>query len=118
MRRRALQTHHRGSTWMTIPKQPHILIRTLLTLLSWIFHGVLLVRHFLYDRHILKKTQAPLPVVSIGNIMAGGTGKTQVVLLLAEQLRDLSIAILSRGYRGKAERRNLPLVVNHLIHSP
>ncbi len=51
------------------------------------------------------------PVVSVGNISLGGTGKTPMVKLLAEELskRGLTVAILSRGYRGR--RQVDPMVV-------
>lgn len=56
----------------------------------------------------------PVPVViSVGNIVAGGTGKTPVTLLLAKEFYDLvPIAILSRGYRSKAESLSTPIVLS------
>ena len=90
-----------------------------LTPLSWLYHLGICVRHFFYDRKILKKHYAPLPVISIGNVVAGGAGKTQAVLLLAEQLlgENIRIAILSRGYLGKAEHAKHPLHVDVDKHS-
>ncbi len=73
-------------------------------------------RHWLYDRKWLNPKHAPLPVVSIGNLVAGGVGKTQVALLLAEELED--VAILSRGYRGEAEKGKVPLLVVPKTSSP
>lgn len=82
----------------------------LLTLpLSWFYGLAIRTRHWLYDRKWLEQKHAPLPVVSIGNLVAGGVGKTQVALLLAQELED--VAILSRGYRGQAEKAREPLVV-------
>ena len=70
-------------------------------------------RHWLYDRKILPRQFAPLPVVSIGNLVVGGAGKTQVALLLARQLADsIPVAIVSRGYRSLAEHAHEPLVVD------
>lgn len=94
------------------------MIECALTPLSWLFRGGILFRHFLYDQKILTKKYSQLPVVSIGNVMAGGAGKTQVALLLAAQLaKDFPVAILSRGYRGKAEHGATPLVVDINRHT-
>src|SRR5262249_10244321 len=47
--------------------------------------------------------RAPVPVLCIGNLVAGGSGKTPVVLSLAAQLRDMGVAvhIATRGYGGR-----------------
>lgn len=74
--------------------------------LSWVFGSVVRLRHWLYDRGVLKQKRAPLPVVSVGNIVAGGVGKTQVTLLLAEALKK-DVAVLSRGYRSCDEPKLL-----------
>lgn len=90
-----------------------------LTPISWLFQAGVHLRHFLYDKKIFSKKFAPLPVISIGNVVAGGSGKTQVALLLAEALeQEISVAILSRGYRGLAEHAKEPLVVDISRHSP
>lgn len=56
----------------------------------------------------------PVPlVISVGNIVAGGTGKTPMTMLLANAFYEKhSIAILSRGYRSKAESRDQPLILS------
>jgi tetraacyldisaccharide 4'-kinase len=73
----------------------------------------LALRHFAYDRGWLPVYRAPIPVVSVGNLLAGGTGKTPFVILLARQFPHLKIAILSRGYRGGDEARLLSRKVAH-----
>jgi len=89
-----------------------------LTPMSWLYRFAVRIRHYLYDKKCLTKKFAPLPVVSIGNVVAGGAGKTQVALFLAEQLSDKArIAILSRGYLGDAEHAKHPLVVDIKKHS-
>lgn len=69
-----------------------------------IYSPVMALRNRLYDRGTLKRHHPGVPVISVGNITAGGTGKTPVVLWLAQKLidRDHSPAILTRGYKGAA----------------
>ncbi|HLG29471.1 MAG TPA: tetraacyldisaccharide 4'-kinase, partial [Candidatus Brocadiales bacterium] len=61
---------------------------------------ILKCREFLYRRGILKKTKVPVPVISIGNITMGGTGKTPTVEFVARYLskKGKKVVILSRGY--------------------
>jgi len=61
------------------------------------------LRNQLYDRGILKQVKLPCPVISIGNITAGGTGKTPMTVLTANGLkaRGFRPAVLSRGYGGR-----------------
>lgn len=56
------------------------------------------LRNFLYDAQWLSSKRAPKTVVSIGNLVAGGTGKTPLVHLIASQFPHRQVAILSRGY--------------------
>ena len=63
--------------------------------------------NFLYDSRILGIKKVNVPVISIGNLSFGGTGKTPVTITLAEKLieKGFKVAILLRGYKGKFERR-------------
>jgi tetraacyldisaccharide 4'-kinase len=74
--------------------------------LSKIYMTVVQSRNFLYSQGILRSVRLPRPVVSIGNLTVGGTGKTPACLWLAQQLalRGLKTAILSRGYRRQEKR--------------
>ena len=74
-----------------------------LYLLSIPYAWAIRLRSALYSSHLLGTTQLPCPVVSVGNITVGGTGKTPLVMALATGLQDrgISVAILSRGYKGK-----------------
>lgn len=71
-------------------------------LLAAVYGAGVLLRNQLYDRKILSAYRSRLPVVSIGNINVGGSGKTPLCLLLAACLRErgYSPVILSRGYGG------------------
>jgi len=73
--------------------------------LSTIYGGVVAVRNALYDRGVLRARRLDGPVVSVGNLSAGGSGKTPFVLLLGEllQTRGIKFDVLSRGY-GRQSR--------------
>ncbi len=60
----------------------------------------MLGRNWCYDRGLLRSTKAPLPVISVGNLSVGGTGKSPLVAWLARNLRqrNVRVAVLSRGY--------------------
>ena len=74
-------------------------MRILLFPISLIYHIVLTIRHKLYDWHILKTTRFEKPVICVGNLNLGGTGKTPTVEYLINILRpNYRVATLSRGY--------------------
>ena len=79
-----------------------------LSLALWpasLFYGLLVaVRRLAYRSGALQAVRLPLPVIVVGNIVAGGTGKTPLVLWLAAMLKNngWKPGILSRGYRGSA----------------
>jgi len=65
---------------------------------------VTLLRNKLYDWNILKSRKFDLPVISIGNLNVGGTGKTPLTEYLVHLLRiDYKTAVLSRGYKRKTK---------------
>ena len=72
----------------------------LLAPLSYIYVVVIKTRGWLYDCGLLKQKQLPCRVISVGNIVAGGTGKTPVVIWIAKYLQNegFQVAILLRGY--------------------
>jgi len=70
-----------------------------------LLYGILMdIRNFLFDKGLLKTESFPVPVISIGNISAGGSGKTPLTMFLAEKLltRYGSVAVISRGYGRKS----------------
>ena len=71
--------------------------------LSW-FYGIgVRFRNFLFDVGILKSQDYKVPIISVGNITVGGTGKTPHVEYLVQLLKDqLKVAVLSRGYKRKS----------------
>src|SRR5262245_40941723 len=79
------------------------LLRTVLLGCSKVFAVAIKFRRFLYNVRILRDATLGVQVIAIGNLTAGGTGKTPVVEKFARELRDegRNVAILSRGYRSK-----------------
>ncbi len=77
----------------------------ILKCLALIYGAVVKTRNTLYDAGILKSYRAPLLVVSVGNIEAGGTGKTPFTMALANELyyRGRKVAIVTRGYKGRLQ---------------
>jgi tetraacyldisaccharide 4'-kinase len=73
--------------------------------LSVLYSIVSRARSWAYARGIFRARKLPGTVISVGNLTAGGTGKTPMVLCLAERLarEGKHAAILTRGYRGKLE---------------
>jgi len=72
--------------------------------LSWLFCLLVVLRRRLYRTGLLKSHRLPVPVLVAGNITVGGSGKTPLVLWLADYLRQQGYrpGLVSRGYGGKA----------------
>ena len=77
-------------------------LRIVLWLFSKVYELYVRWRHALYARGMLKQKRLKATVISVGNLTVGGTGKTPMVLWLADKLlaEGKRVAILSRGYRG------------------
>jgi len=72
--------------------------------LGFLYSDVVRFRKFLYKMGVLKSQRLPVPVVVVGNITVGGTGKTPLVIWMARYLRQQGFkpGIISRGYGGQA----------------
>jgi tetraacyldisaccharide 4'-kinase len=72
--------------------------------LSLLYGFGISIRNFCYENKILKSKEYDLPIISIGNLSVGGTGKTPHTEFLIRMLRDeFSVAVLSRGYKRKTK---------------
>lgn len=81
--------------------KPHPVTRALLYIPAGLYAAGVRLRYSLYRRQLFKTHCLNSPVISIGNLTVGGTGKTPLTAFIARYLRDegLSVAILSRGYK-------------------
>ncbi len=73
--------------------------RLLLLPFSWIYNVITAIRNSLYDNGIFKSTRFDFPVICIGNLSTGGTGKSPTTNYIIDVLKhEYTIAVLSRGY--------------------
>ena len=80
-----------------------------LYLISLLYRFLVQFRHFLYKNGTLKSYTLPCRVISVGNITLGGTGKTPMVIYLAQLFKEQGkkTAVLSRGYKRKRTDKRL-----------
>ena len=85
-------------------KNVYIPVKVIASILSFFYLGVINFRNWLYDHKILKEMKLPCPVISVGNITVGGTGKTPCVIMLARMLQKNGFkpAVISRGYGSRS----------------
>ena len=69
---------------------------------SWLYGLLITLRQSLYKTGLLSSYRAPIPVMVIGNITVGGSGKTPLIISLVEYLqrRGVGVGVISRGYGG------------------
>jgi tetraacyldisaccharide 4'-kinase len=75
---------------------------------SWAYRGLVALRRFLYARGVFKSFHVPVPVIVVGNVVAGGAGKTPVVIEIVRYLKaqGWQPGVVSRGYGRVVERGN------------
>jgi tetraacyldisaccharide 4'-kinase len=90
-------------------QRPPLLLRPF----AWLYGALIAVRRWAYRAGVARSGGAGVPVLVVGNISVGGTGKTPLVLWLVEQLQLMGwrAGIVSRGY-GAARRSRVPLLVS------
>ena len=98
------------------------IVRVLLRVCSVIYCAVVGVRNFLYSVGGFRVHRAPVPVVCVGNITTGGTGKTPAVIWLCREITtncklrisNSDVAILTRGYKSGTDGGDEPAVLAEL----
>ncbi len=81
------------------------MMRIFLRPLSVVYRFIMSIRNWFYDRGIWRVQSLPVPVISVGNLTLGGTGKTPIICELLRWAIEnhLSAAVISRGYKGRFE---------------
>ena len=82
------------------------LLSTVFAPLSWCYQFAITLRHLAYQSGVLPVHRLDVPVIVVGNIVVGGTGKTPLVIWLAEYLKAKGYkpGIVSRGYKSKVKK--------------
>ena len=77
---------------------------SMIRIVQSVFHGIVQMRNFLYNHGLLRTIEVSVPVVSVGNLSFGGTGKTPMVIWIATELQNAGfrVVILSRGYKRRS----------------
>ncbi len=84
--------------------KPLNILRFILIPISIAYGLIIRLRHWLYDINIFKSTNFQTPIICVGNISTGGTGKSPMVIYLARLFsHKYKVAILSRGYKRKTK---------------
>ena len=79
-------------------------LRYILIPFSFIYGGIISLRNKLFDKNILRSATFDFPLICVGNLAAGGTGKTPMVEYLVKILQQkYKVATLSRGYKRKTK---------------
>lgn len=86
-----------GPAWLSLPLWP----------LAWLFRAAVALRRLLYRHGLLRTHVVGVPVIVVGNVTVGGTGKTPVAAWLARELglRGRRVGVVLRGYRGRHSGR-------------
>lgn len=82
----------------------HTFLHYVLLPLSWIYGVVVGIRNWLFDHNVLPQEEFDIPVITVGNLTVGGTGKTpHVEYILGMLAMEYNTAVLSRGYKRKTK---------------
>ena len=93
------------------------IVRTVALPFSWLYGAVISLRNLFYDTGIFRIEEIDVPIISVGNLSTGGTGKTPFVEFLLRYLlgKDKIVAVLSRGY-GRKTRGTVVIDQSTLAH--
>lgn len=80
------------------------ILRKLLFPFSLLYFAITSIRNFFYNTGVFKSQAYPKPIIVVGNLNTGGTGKSPMTMLLIEFLKEQhKLAVLSRGYKRKTK---------------
>lgn len=73
---------------------------------AWLYRAIMAARNWLYDAHVKRTHASPIPVISVGNLTVGGTGKTPFAAYVVRRMLEMGRrpAIVMRGYGGDESR--------------
>jgi lipid-A-disaccharide synthase len=117
------RTAHRILDWVASPPPPVPVLSTnekpYIALVSFLWSSINWFRRRLHGLGLLRSQESRIPSILVGNLQAGGAGKTPIVIALAEEamLRGLKTAVISRGY-GSSETNPLgdePLEITSMV---
>jgi len=96
------------------------LLRFLLLPFSWLYRLITGFRNCLFDKSILKETRFHVPVIAVGNITLGGTGKTPFVIALSSFLesKGYKVGVITRGYHRKSKGQIIVKDGKSILASP
>ena len=87
-------------------------VRILLLPFSLVYGMIIYIRNWMFDKNLLRSATFNLPIICVGNLSVGGTGKSPMVEFLIAKLKSqFRVAILSRGYKRKT--RGYALASDH-----
>ena len=106
------------SAWITAAWQRKGALAIALLPIAWLYGGLGALRRTLYRKGVLKSWRAPVPVVVVGNVIAGGAGKTPVTIHLVSALQAMGWrpAVISRGYGRDAAGTDAAIEVTASSH--
>ncbi len=79
------------------------ILRKILFPVAFVYWIITYIRNVLYDKGLFKSQSYAIPIIAVGNLSVGGTGKTPQIEYLIRLLKDYKIATLSRGYKRESE---------------
>ncbi len=88
------------------------LIAFLMSVISWFYGLIIRIRNRCYDVGLFPTHKVEARVISIGNLVMGGTGKTPLTMAVAKALSGKRVAVVARGYRGGVEKAKRPVEIS------
>ena len=103
---------HQPTLWNASRNTEERITEKLLRPVSALYTAIVSLRNTLYTRRIFQAHRLPCTVISVGNIVVGGTGKTPTVIAIAKRLQEdgVRIAILLRGYARQSPQEKITVV--------